>query len=124
MAYATVSDVAVRWARTPSVEEEALINVKLADVERLIRMRIPDLDALVTAGTIDVDAVIQVESEAVLRVIRNPDGFVSETDGNYTYQYSQTTGIGKLLILPEEWELLGYSRGGYFEMVPAFTEGA
>jgi hypothetical protein len=124
MAYATASDVAVRWARTPSAEETALIEVKLSDIERMIRIRIPNLEDLVASGDLDVDSVIQVESEAVLRVIRNPEGFVSETDGNYTYQYSQNTGIGKLQILPEEWELLGYSRGGFFELIPTFPEGA
>jgi hypothetical protein len=123
MAYATSSDVAVRWARTPTVEETALIDVKLADVHRMIRRRIPDLDALVLSGEIDRDDVVRVESDTVLRFLRNPEGFVSETDGNYTYQYSQQTVAGKLEILPEEWELLGYSRGGFFELVPAFTEG-
>jgi hypothetical protein len=124
MAYATSSDVAVRWARTPTTEEAALIEVRLNDVDRMIRRRIPDLDDLILSGDIDVDNVIQVESEAVLRVIRNPEGFVSETDGNYTYQYNQSTTSGRLAILPEEWELLGVSAGGTFMLVPTFLPGS
>lgn len=124
MAYATASDVAVRWARTPTVEETALIEVRLNDVDRMIRRRIPDLDDLIASGDVDVDSVVQVESEAVLRVIRNPEGFVSETDGNYTYQYSQNTSAGSLTILPEEWALLGVSAGGTFMLVPNLLLGS
>lgn len=120
MTYATANDVAVRWARTPTVEEAALIDVRLADVERIIRKRIPDLDTLIAAGTIDVADVVQVESDVVLRLIRNPDGFVSETDGNYTYQFSQNTSAARLEIFPEEWALLGVTAGSMFMLVPNF----
>ena len=77
MTYATASDVGVRWARIPTPEESALIDVRLADVERIIRKRIPDLDALVAAGTIDADDVVQVESDVVLRLIRDTLGGLS-----------------------------------------------
>jgi hypothetical protein len=124
VAYATVSDVAVRWARTPTTEEAALIAVRLADVERIILKRIPDLDTLIAAGTVDLATVVQVEADVVLRVIRNPDGFVSETDGNYTYQFSQSTRAGILELLPEEWALLGYvGSGRMFMLVPQLAPG-
>ena len=121
MAYASSADVAVRWARTPSDEETALITVRLDDAERLIRKRIPDLDDLISDGVIDIADVVQVESEAVLRVIRNPEGFVSETDGNYTYQLAHTTAAARLEIMPDEWKLLGVVvKGGMFTLVPDF----
>ena len=121
MAYATANDVAVRWAKTPSDDEIALIDVRLNDVERLIRKRIPDLDDQISDGILDVDDVVQVESEVVLRVIRNPDGYVSETDGNYTYQLAHTTIAGRLELTPDEWLLLGVSlKGGMFTLVPDF----
>ncbi len=124
MAYATTDDVAVRWARTPSEEESDLIAVRLSDVERIIRKRIPDLDDQVLTGKLDVADVVQVETDAVLRLIRNPEGFVSETDGNYTYQFSHTAKAGVLEILPEEWALLGYVSGGsMFELVPNLAPG-
>lgn len=125
MAFATTDDVAVRWARTPSEEESSLIEIRLADVQRIIRKRIPDLDERVFSGDLDVDDVVQVESDAVLRLIRNPEGFVSETDGNYTYQFSHSTKAGMLEILPEEWELLGATSvgGSMFQLVPTFAPG-
>lgn len=110
MAYATAADVSVRWARTPTDEENALIDVRLEDVERIIRRRIPTLDALVTAGTILEDDLIQVESDAVLRLVRNPDGYLSESDGNYTYMLQSGNLSGQLDILPDEWTLLGVTR--------------
>lgn len=124
MAYATSEDVAVRWARTPSDEEAALIEVRLEDVERLIRKRIPNLDSLIASGSVLEEDLIQVESDAVLRLVRNPEGFVSESDGNYTYQFNQTTSAGKLEVLPEEWTLLGVSAsGGVFSFVPYLAPG-
>jgi hypothetical protein len=124
MAYATADDVAVRWGRTPTADESVLIDVRLADVERMIRKKIPNLDALITAGIVDVEDVRQVESDVVLRVIRNPEGFVSETDGNYSYQFSQSTRAGVLEILPEEWALLGYvGSGRMFMLVPQLAPG-
>lgn len=110
MAYASVSDVTVRWGRVPTTEETAAIQVRLDDVERLILRRIPDLDQQILDGTILEEDLIQVEADAVLRLARNPDGYVSETDGNYTYMLSQQQSMGRLEILPEEWELLGIVR--------------
>lgn len=126
MAYATIEDVAVRWAKVPSEDESALIGVRLGDVERMIRRRIPLLDDLIADGILDVDDVRMVEAEAVLRTVRNPDGFVSETDGNYTYQLSHATAARELELTPEEWKILGYEfGGGMFTLVPNFeTEDA
>jgi hypothetical protein len=110
MAYATATDVAVRWARTPTAEESALIEVRLADVERMILRKIPTLVAKVSAGTILLADLKQVESDAVLRLVRNPDGYLSESDGNYTYMLKSELASGRLEILPEEWEILGVIR--------------
>lgn len=110
MAHASIADVTVRWGRVPSAEESAALAVRLEDVERIILRRIPDLEDLLLSGDILEEDLIQVESDAVLRLMRNPDGFVSETDGNYTYQLSQQTAAGRLELLPEEWELLGVVR--------------
>lgn len=118
MAYAQASDVTVRWAREASAEETSLINTRLADVERMIKRRIPDLDTKVTNGDIDVEDLKQVEADAVLRLVRNPEGYLSETDGNYTYMLQQDLATGRLEIFPEEWEMLGYRRSRMAIIVP------
>lgn len=116
---ADADDVSVRWGRTLTTETE-LVERRLEDAERLILKRIPDLVAQIAAGDIDVEDVKQVEAEAVLRLVRNPDGYISETDGDYTYQLSQSSASGKLRIEPDEWELLGWVQGITI-LVPTFT---
>lgn len=121
MAYADATDVITRWGKAvDSVEDEivALIEVRLADVERMIKRRIPDLAAQITATTIDVEDVKQVEADAVLRLARNPDGYLSESDGNYTYMLRQDLSTGSVEVTPEEWETLGVVRSRMSILVP------
>ncbi|WP_328589419.1 Gp19/Gp15/Gp42 family protein [Mycolicibacter terrae] len=108
--YATADDVRVRLGKSLDPEEVTLVEIRLADVERMIRRRIPDLDDKVQEEDIDLADVVQVEADAVLRLVRNPDGLVSETDGNYSYMLRQDLVSGRLEILPEEWATLGVRR--------------
>ncbi len=107
MAYATANDVVVLWAKVPEPEVMSLISRRLAQVERMIRRRIPDLDTKVSQSTTFRQDLVDIESDAVLRLVRNPEGYLSETDGSYTYQLSSDLSQGKLVILDEEWEALG-----------------
>ena len=105
-------------------EEETLVEARLEDVERRIRRRITDLDAKILAETVDVEDVKQVEADAVLRLVRNPEGYLSETDGNYTYMLSRDIASGKLGILPEEWAILGVGTAGVVQLVPTLARAA
>jgi hypothetical protein len=122
MTYAVATDVTNRLGRDVSDNTAliTLITTRLADVERLLIRRITNLVAQLGASppTLDVNDVIQVEADAVLRLARNPEGYVSETDGNYTYQLAQDMSAGALAILPEEWEILGVTDGGPFLIAP------
>jgi len=114
MAYATVPDVQSRLERELEPDEATLVEARLGDAERLILARIPDLDQKIIDGQIDIDAVKQVEADAVIRLVRNPAGYVQESDGSYTYMLSREAALGRLTILPEEWHLLGYGRRKVF----------
>ena len=121
--YASASDVTKRWAKTPTDEENELIEIRLADAERMIerglkRRNLPDLATQIAAATIDVEDVKQIEAEAVLRLVRNPEGYQSESDGNYTYMLRSDLASGRLEILPEEWEILGVGQSSMFVIVP------
>lgn len=118
MAYAVTSDVTKRWAHEPSSEEATLIDTRLEDVERMIKRRIPDLDAKVVSGDIVKDDLIQVEADAVLRLVRNPEGYRSESDGDYTYELQRDLATGRLTILADEWFSLGVRRTGFAIIVP------
>lgn len=110
MAYATASDVVTLWAKEPEPEVMALIERRLEQVERMIRRRIPALDTKVNESeTFEAD-LIDIEADAVLRLVRNPEGYISETDGVYTYQLSADLNSGKLQILDDEWTSLGVFR--------------
>ena len=110
MAYATASDVVTLWAKEPEPEVMALIERRLEQVERMIRRRITNLDRLVEESeTFEAD-LIDIEADAVLRLVRNPEGYISETDGVYTYQLSADLNSGKLQILDDEWTALGVFR--------------
>ncbi|ASZ75360.1 head-to-tail adaptor [Mycobacterium phage JoshKayV] len=110
MAYATANDVVVLWAKEPEPEVMALISRRLEQVERMIKRRIPNLDLKVTTDATFKADLIDIESDAVLRLVRNPEGYISETDGAYTYQLATDLSQGKLTILDDEWTTLGVNR--------------
>lgn len=114
--YAGITDVAARWGKDVGSIDTALSNllsVRLADAERMIKRRIPDLDTKVADADFLAE-LVRVESEAVLRLARNPDGYVSEGDGNYQYQLMQEISSGRLEVMPDEWDALGVATTGVF----------
>jgi hypothetical protein len=111
MAYATVADVEARLGRSLEAGEQEIVETRLNDVELLIRHKIPDLDAQVADGRINESILVMVEADTVLRLIKNVDGYRSETDGNYSYQIDDRVASGRLDILASEWALLGITSG-------------
>ncbi|SKY31465.1 Phage protein Gp19/Gp15/Gp42 [Mycobacteroides abscessus subsp. bolletii] len=108
--YAEPSDVSGRLGRDLSPEETTMVSTRLSDAELLIKARIPDLDDQITDDKIDVEIVKMVEANAVVRLVRNPNAYTGETDGNYSYQLNWKTATGELEILDNEWALLGISQ--------------
>lgn len=117
MAYATAQDVEARLGRDLRPEEVEQVEILLEDAEAILLMRIPNLHDLVTSGEIPERIVVMVEVQMVLRVLRNPDAFISETDGNYSYTRSSSGASGYLEVLPLEWDWLMRGRGQY-QLVP------
>jgi hypothetical protein len=130
MAIATVQDVVDRWGQPADDAMTAAINKRLGDVERLIERRFRDegvgtIAEQITANEFETEDVEQVESDAVLRIIRNMDGYLSENDGNYGYQVIQALASGKLEIPPEDWYTLGITDSdGFFVLVPNLAPGS
>lgn len=118
MTYAKAVDVQAIYGKTLTTEETALVERRLEQIERKILRRIPDLEDQITAGTIDQDDVVDIEAEAVLRVIRNPEGLFSEQDGSYGYQLSREAADNSLRITADEWERLGIKPSLMFQIVP------
>ncbi|EFV12947.1 Gp19/Gp15/Gp42 family protein [Segniliparus rugosus] len=118
MTYAQPQDVEDRYGRQLTPEMRTLVTRRLEDVERMILRRVPDLEERIAGGVVDPADVAQIECEAVLRLVRNPFGYFSETDGDYTYQFMQNASSGTLELLSEEWAVLGVKTGGVFLIAP------
>ncbi|KMO68896.1 Gp19/Gp15/Gp42 family protein [Mycolicibacterium obuense] len=118
--YAAVADVEELWAQEFTDAERTLVERRLAQAERTIRRRISDLDDRAAEPDYRAD-LIDIESDVVLRVIRNPDGYQSEQDGEYGYRFHPEAASGKLEITDEEWRTLGAGTSlGMFVFVPVF----
>lgn len=119
MPFATADEVRELIPRASlAPEETAMVEKRIAQAERKIRRRIRDLDDQILDGSIDEQTVSDVIVEAVLRVVRNPEGFTQETDGNYSYILSSEHN-GKLYITDDEWEELGITANpGAFWVTP------
>lgn len=111
MAYAKASDIEDRLGRELDESEATIVETRLEDAEMWIRQRISDIELRIAKDVRYEQALVYVEAEAVLRLIRNPDGLQTETDGNYAYTIDQRVASGRLNILAEEWQLLGVRRG-------------
>lgn len=108
MALATRPDVEARLGRSLSDQQEhLLVETLLGDVESLLLSRLPTL--LVRAATNPVlrSRVVAVESAAVARVLRNPEGYRTEQSGPFSYTIDTRAAAGFLTVLAEEWRSLG-----------------
>lgn len=128
MAYASSSDVEARLGRDLTTEESTLVTTRLDDVERLInrvlaRRGLSDLATRIADSLTAAEDATQVEADVVLRLVRNPDGYASETDGTYAYTFNKDLASGLLEIMPGDWETLGVHDGpGLAVLVPTVRE--
>lgn len=113
MPIASSLDVQSRLGRPLTAEENEQVEALLGDVELLILAKIPDLETKIADEELAEAVVIMVEANSVARLMRNPDGYTSETDGDYTYQINWRLASGSLEITDKEWSLLGITGGAF-----------
>lgn len=104
-AFASPDDIAERW-RPLTVDEQITASTLLDRVSSLIRVRLPMIDGRVAADPNLAVLVRGVAVDAVLRVLRNPDGLVQESVGGYSYSRAAGTNSGDLYISDGEWATL------------------
>ena len=98
---ASTTDLEARWR--PLVGQEVTnAETVLADAWDLLTSRRPTLEADIAAGTVTTAAAIRVVSAMVLRVMKNPDGYDSETIDDYTYRRNAIISSGALHVTPDE----------------------
>ena len=123
MAYATVSDVEVRYGRTLTTAEGAQVSAWIDDLESEILERIPALEALVLLGRPTLGTLKRVISAAIIRKLQNPSGLRTRTVAIDDYSTTETVdsanSAGYLGLTDDEWSLLlPGSGGGAFTITP------
>jgi len=123
MAYATVSDVEVRYGRTLTVSEAAQVGAWIDDLEAEILERIPDLDDLVLDGRPTAATLKRVICAAIIRKLQNPSGLRTRTVAIDDYSTTETVdaanSAGYLGLTDDEWSLLlPGSSGDAFTITP------
>lgn len=113
MAYAALDDVQVSLGRPLTEDEQTQANGLLDRIETRIRRRISDLSDQLDDDDDLLAVVMEVESDAVARVLRNPSGYIQEQDGDYMYTRDRTMATGALDLTDDEWARLGISKGAF-----------
>lgn len=86
--YASPQDIAGRWPGYSADEHDARAEKLIGDAEALMLDRIPALPARIANGVVSERTVTVVVSDMTTRVLRNPEGYRSEDDGDYRYVYA------------------------------------
>lgn len=101
----TVTDLQARW-RPLTTAEQDVAGVLLDDAWAVLLTAVPDLQARLDSGALSPALVKSVVAGMVLRVLRNPDGLLTETVDDYTYRRDSATSTGALYVADTELGLL------------------
>jgi hypothetical protein len=108
---ADVSDVRARYEAPVSTADEPRVAQLLADAELRLRAEVPDLDERIANGKPSEDLVVLALCDMVIRLLRNPGGYSSQTVGSLSYSVT-AAGPGRVEVTAAERVLLGIRRGG------------
>ena len=106
MAHAILQDVTDSLGRPIVGAEATQVLGWLDKIERIISRKLGDLNALISDGRLSVELLVDVETEAVIRKVKNPDGKVSEGIDDYNYRLNENARKGDLFLTDEEWALI------------------
>lgn len=98
---ASTDDLEARW-RPLSDQETTNGQTFLDDAWRMLSRRIPTLEAdIVTDADLEAE-VVRVSATAVLRVMKNPDGYRQESIDDYAWTRDQAVSAGLLYFTAAE----------------------
>ncbi len=110
-ALATTSDVAALFQQAlTDVQTLAAVNL-LERASAMIRLAAPGIDARIVLSTDLATVVRGVAVDSVLRVLRNPQGFITENVDIYAYRRSDAVADGRLYLTPGELAVLRPTAG-------------
>lgn len=85
------------------------------EAELILENRLGPLDQWVAAGDTEkrTRRLRRVVTRMVRRVMRNPSGLTTETDGDYSYARASALASGEIYVGAAEWRLLGIRSKGF-----------
>ena len=117
-------DVVDRW-RALTADEARIVDTVIRDAEDIVQAAADDA-GIAEPGSNDqrrLRAYIRVVATMVIRVLKNPDGILTETIDDYTYRRDSAVSAGALYVSDEEIEQLrptaNRRRRGAFTIVPS-----
>lgn len=116
MIFATLQDLKDRFGRAWNPSLDVPAQTLLDDISAVIRQKIPTIEARVMSGIVLPEVLKLVVCTAVLRVLKNPDGYRTTTEGQVSYTMDGRVSTGYLDLLDSEWQLLGYSKNRAFSI--------
>lgn len=99
----TVEDVQNRYEGDLGTRfQEKYLMEKIADAQDLIDSRLPSVAGRLAGGSLTTRTYKRVVSDVVLRVLRNPEGFTSESEGGVSYSRSAVVSSGNLWLTAQD----------------------
>ena len=92
-------------------EDKTWIEGKIVDAEILLENRRGDLATWIAAGPDPEQRrvrVVHAVNRMIERVVKNPDGLFTETDGNYSYGRDRSLASGEVYVSGTDWAFVGF----------------
>lgn len=114
MGHATIVDVETVLLRELTDPESDLASKMLMVAAGMLRQRVPGLEDRMASDLDFADRVNYVESKAVARALRNPEGITYETIGPFSAQRpQQSVGEDGVSFTKQELSSLGVGSGAF-----------
>lgn len=121
MAITTFADVDEFVKRDIPASDQTWVEAKIDEAESLLETYVGDLDDWIAANPTKRESrIIKVVCRMVDRVIKNPDGLSTETDGDYAYGRPVGLASGEVYATRTDLRLLGLSRRRKFGTMRAY----
>jgi hypothetical protein len=98
----TIDDLQNRTTDDLTTWPQGYLAQQIADAQAYIDGQQPQVPLRSRNGRLNPTSYVRVVCNMVLRVIRNPTGLQSETDGGYSYSFWHGAATGELLLTPDE----------------------
>lgn len=100
--YANFSDVQLAFEEDIPAERAGWVNALIDRAERLLNGKVSGVQTRIDAGSVDPLRVMDAIVTTVCRIVRNPEGLLIETEGNYSRQADRAVSSGRMFFDPED----------------------